>query len=121
LQKHQKDELSNNNFHWCGGSTLAGDTKQLFNKIQALVGDLPVALQVLNLGVAIVIIAAKAFWQQAGTAAAVKAAISEALTNHTGSFDTDEIKAQLIQIALDNQLGISAEPQTLPSGGSGSQ
>lgn len=67
--------------------------------------------------------AAKAFWQQegsdkdkwtrateiylsSGTAVAVKGAISEVLTNHNGSFDTDEIKTQLVQIALDNQLGM---------------
>lgn len=117
-------------------------TFHLFIEYELQVGGPPVALQVFNLGVgmcldidfspcgiiinfplAIVIIAAKVFWQTqsgvrqslqrvtdlylfSGTAVAVKVAISEAFTNYNGSFDTEEVKAQLLQIALENQLGM---------------
>jgi len=95
--------------------------------------DLPVALQILNFGAAIVIIAAKAFWlrskqsikddfqmslalyQESGTAGVVQTAIQEAFQNHIGDYNTHECKAQLLLIIMDNQMGIDST--LLPGGG----
>jgi len=143
---HQKESLARNDYGLrpAGGLGYLGLPAAVVNDIRAIKGllhpvlsslavDLPIALQVLNFGAAIVIISAKAFWLQSkqsimlnfpmsltlylesGTAGIVQTAIQEAFWDHIGDYNTQECKAQLLQIIMDNQMGIDS---TLLAGGS---
>ncbi|KDQ18627.1 hypothetical protein BOTBODRAFT_516940 [Botryobasidium botryosum FD-172 SS1] len=92
-----------------------------------LAGSLPVNLQVLNLGAAIIIVAARTFWLQSreatpsdfqislgqymslGIADKVRNEILEAFGGAGGEvYTSDEQNARLLQIVLENQMGLGA-------------